>query len=755
MNDCKPISFVVYSTDEVEPVPLYPLVVKEQTMLNAVPHDRTLRSHFARTARQLLLLAVCLVPIVLLAQNNLATLTGAITDASSASIPGATIEALNVATGVAYRGSTTEAGIYTIPLVPAGTYKITATKDGFQGAARENVEVRTGDRLQVDLKLEVGSSTQNVTVSAEAPLLETATASRGTVLSTQQVADLPINGRTVTLLSSLAPGVQLVNDQPSTQNRAFDGGLTDRLTINGGRSARNNYLLNGISNFGQDQSTGYANVNFQPAPDAVQEVRVQTNDYSAEFGHTSGGTINVNLKSGTNHFHGTGYYFLQNTVLRANTFTSNATGKPISPFQWKQPGLEVDGPVVIPHLYNGRNRTFFMFSWEQIRDNIPTPGNFRVPTLLERSGDFSQTFVNGTPITLYDPVTRVPIPGNNLVGRINPVAAAMLKYFPLPNIPVDSSGNNFYPGANAQTDTYNTFTYQIDQIIDDRNRITATFAKSNRSQRQADNGIAEEASTDYLHQRNNIVAGLAWTDVLTPTAVLNIRGGFSRHLFQIVPTATEFGASGLTGVGFPTSLVSQLPLAAFPNIAFCADSACSAVTGNGNYLAIGGSTAFSGGLVQNYSNNINLGGSLTKAIGRHSLKFGAEYDDTFNNRINQAVMTLAFSPVFTQQSPTVNSATQGNAFADFLLGFPGLPNGVATETSGTTTITPRVASNISPALENRYYATYVQDDWRVSSRLTLNLGLRWDLESPPTERYNRFNDGFNGAANYALGCLLY
>src|SRR5581483_4066860 len=258
----------------------------------------------------------------------------------------------------------------------------------------------------------------------------------------------------------------------------------------------------------------------------------------------------------------------------------------------------------------------------------------------------------------------------------NSVAQAMLKYFPLPNIPVDSSGNNFYPGDNAQTDTYDSFTGQLDQNINDRNRITATFGRNARSQRQADNGIVEPASTDFFNHRDNTVAGLAWTDVLSPTTVLNIRGGFSRHLFQVEPTATEFGASGLTGLGFPASLVSQLPLQAFPNIGFCLDAGCSAVGGNGNYLTIGGSTSFQGGLAKNFSNNVTLAGSLSKVLGRHSLKFGVEFDNVTNNRITAAVMTLAFSPVFTQQNPTVNVATQGNSFADFLLGFPGLPNGV-------------------------------------------------------------------------------
>lgn len=712
------------------------------------PAALRLKDRARKSAHQLLLLAVVFSTSLVLAQNNLATITGAVTDSSAALIPGTAIEATNVATGVTYRSITTDAGIYTIPLIPAGTYSIRAIKEGFSGTTRNGIEIRTGDRIQVDLSLEVGSSAQNISVSAEAPLLETATASRGTVLSTRQVSDLPVNARNVTLLATLAPGVQTVNDQASTQNRPFDGGFTDRIAINGGRTARNNYLLNGISNFGQDQSTGYANVNFQPSPDAVQEVRVQTNDYSAEFGHTSGGTINVNLKSGTNQLHGSAYYFLQNTLLRANTFTNNATGKPISAFQWNEPGLEVDGPVIIPHLYNGRNRTFWMFAWERIKDKIPTPGNFRVPTLLERSGDFSQTRVNGVPITIYDPITRVPFNNNAIpIGQQNPVALAMLKYFPLPNITTNASGTNFYPGDNAQTDTYDTFTSQVDQVINERNRLTMTFARNARSQRQADNGIAEVASTDYFHHRDNTVAGLAWTDVLNPTTVLNIRTGFSRHLFQIEPTAAEFGAAGLTSLGFPASLVAQLPLQAFPSIGFCADTSCSSLAGNGNYLTIGGATNFQGGLVKNFSNNIAVAGMLSKNVGRHSLKFGAEFDDTLNNRITAAVMALGFSPVFTQQNPLVNVATQGNAFADFLLGYPGLPNG-ASVIGGNTPITPGVANNISPALANRYYAAFFQDDWRINSRLTVNLGLRWDLETPPTERYNRQNAGFDRATAF-------
>ncbi len=665
------------------------------------------------------------------AQDNRATITGTVTDPAGGALPGVTVEAKNAGTGVPYATVSNQAGVYAIPLVPAGTYSVTATLQGFQTAVRESLDVQSGQRIVVDFTLKLGSLTEVVNVTDQAPLLETGTAARGTILSTEQVANLPINGRTTMLFATLAAGVQYTQERPSTSNRPFDNGLIEGISINGGRGARNNFLLNGISNTVQEQAGQYASLALSPPPDAVSEVRVQTNDFAAEFGHTSGGTINVSLKSGANTRHGAAYYYYQDTKLRANTYTNKQAGRAIDPFHWKEPGFELDGPVV-------KNKTFFMFSMEHISDWIPAPGNFKVPTDLERAGDFSQTRVNGQLITLYDPLrvvngVRQPIPGNNLnnIGRpLDPVALALLQYIPRANMEPDASGNNFYPGPNQQTDKYNVYTTQVDQVLSPKNRLSATYGFSRRDQRTGDAGITEQASTGTFLVRRNIVTGATWTSVLSSSTVVNVRSGYARHDFLWDPMARQFGAAGLTASGFPGSFTNALQLPMFPQLGF-----------SGNYATIGGSTQF-GGYSDNRSGTFTASGSITRVVSRHSLKFGGEYNAILNNRISLGTPTFTFSPVFTQQNPTVAVATQGNAFADFLLGYPGVPTG--------TQVNFGVPTNFSPHLRNDYYAVYAQDDWRVNTKLTLNLGLRWDLETPPTEASNSMNNGFDRSVTYTV-----
>ena len=296
------------------------------------------------------LLAVVLQISTATAQENRATITGAVTDSSNASTPGVRVEATNVDTGVVYPTVTNDAGVYTIPLVPPGKYSVTAALEGFQTVTRQELQVRTGDRVQVDFRMQVGAVSESLTVTAQAPLLETATASRGVVVAQEQVNDLPITVRTAILFATLAPGVQYTGLLAS-QMRPFDGPQVEGFVrINGGRSGRNNYLLNGITNAVQESAGTHAVTAFSPPPDAISEVRVQTNDLAAEFGHTGGGTVNVNVKSGTNRFHGSTYYYYQDTNLRANTFTNKQAGLPIAPFHWNEPGLELDGPVYIPNV---------------------------------------------------------------------------------------------------------------------------------------------------------------------------------------------------------------------------------------------------------------------------------------------------------------------------------------------------------------------------------------------------------------------
>ena len=686
------------------------------------------------------------------AQESRATITGAVTDESSGAIPGVRVEATNVDTGVVYSTVSNETGLYNIPLVPAGRYTLHATIDGFRTATRQDVQVRTGERVQSDFKMVVGALSETLTVTGESPILETATASRGAVLGTEQINDLPMPVRTALLFTSLTPGVQFTG-LLAGQMRPFDGFQVENFVrINGGRSGRNAALLNGIVNSTPENLGTHTSTAFSPPPDAISEVRVQTSDFAAEFGHTAGGTVNVNLKSGTNVFHGSAYYYYQDTNLRANTYTNKVAGLPIAPFSWDEPGVQVDGPVYIPNVYDGRNRTFFMFSWERISDWIPTSASFRVPTQLERLGDFSQTRVGGQPITLYDPLgmvngVRPQIPGADLrnLGRpLNPAARTLLNYFPLPNQPFDAAGNNFNPGANPQTDMYDVFTYHFDQVLNTANRITATLGQGNRSQQQSYNGLEPAASTGFYHERNNLIGGAVWTSVLSPSTVMNVRAGFTNHEFLLDAYAKAFGKEGLASLGWPSSLIDQLQLHDMPNLSFCANTTCTTTGGNGNYMTIGGSTGFGGGggYLNTFNNVRTLSGSVTTVLNRHAFKIGAQYDYLNNDRSQLATPTFQFSPVFTQQNPAVNVATQGNAFADFLLGYPGVPTGVLTNFG--------VPQAFSPIIANNYLAAYLQDDWRVSARLTLNLGLRWDYESPPVEESNGQNAGFDRGVQYVV-----
>jgi hypothetical protein len=382
-----------------------------------------------------------------------------------------------------------------------------------------------------------------------------------------------------------------------------------------------------------------------------------------------------------------------------------------------------------------------MFSWERITDWIPAPAQFRVPTELERLGDFSQTRVAGQPITLYDPLNvvngvRQQVPGADLrnIGRpFNPAALALLKYFPLPNQAPDSAGNNFNPGDNPQEDWYDVFTYQFDQVLNTANRITGTFGHNTRSQNQSFQGLEPAASTGFYHERNNVIGGAVWTSVLSPSTVMSVRAGFTNHEFLIDPFARAFGKEGLSSLGWPSSLIDQLQVPAMPNLNF-----------SGTYQTIGGATGFggNGGNQQTLNNVRTLNGSVTTVVNRHTFKIGVQYDYLTNDRRLKAGPTFQFSNVFTQQNPAVNVATQGNPFASFLLGYPGVPTGTVTNFG--------VQTVFSPFTTNNYVAAYIQDDWRITSRLTLNLGLRWDYESPPVERSNGQNAGFDRAVQYAV-----
>ncbi|HEY8460269.1 MAG TPA: TonB-dependent receptor [Blastocatellia bacterium] len=671
------------------------------------------------------------------AQENRATIIGTVTDPHGNALPNATIKATNIDTNTTTATTSNESGIYTLPFLPVGKYRITVSANGLKTMARDGVELRVGDRIQLDFSMEVGDVTETVNVSSQAPLLETATASRGQVIDESKVRDLPLLGRNPFLLATLSSGVQIVNSQGSISFRPFDNGGMDNISIGGGRQRTNEYLIDGAPNTGTENG-GVGALSFVPSPDAVQEFRVQSNIYDAQFGRTGGGTVNVSLRSGTNALHGALYHYFRNDVLNANSFQNNAAGVKRAAFRWNQPGAVIDGPIRIPKVYDGRDRSFFMFSWEKIISSIPSPVTRTVPTLEQRNGDFRNTRqANGQPITIYDPLTTREDPNRpgqyirdviscngvqNVIcpDRIDPVARKILEYIPLPNQPGNTQGFfNFFNSPNARTDEYDQFAVRLDHNLSERHKLSGRWMRNNRHELRGLAGYPREASPFFAHSRKNVGAGMDLTSVLSPTLVSNFKVNFIRHEFTIEQYGDFFG---ITQLGFPAALANQLARQFFPGITMT-DYDNLGGLGNGN------------GSRFTYSNATSFSETLNKTAGSHSLKFGGEIRvlrDNYNSPTS-SFGTFAFTKSFTQRNPLAGDAASGNAFASFLLGYPA---------SGFVPINP------SFAYQHLYYGLFFQDDWRVSRKLTLNLGLRWDYESPTSERFNQLNAGFDrDAAN--------
>ena len=671
-----------------------------------------------------------LVAIPLMGQEFRATITGTVTDPSGAPVPNVQVEARNVDTSTALSARTNDAGVYTIPFILPGVYNVTATAQGFKQALREKIEVHAGDRVQTDLKLEVGASSEKVTVTAEAEQLRTGTASMGQTINASETADLPMMGRNTYMFAELATGISTAlstTSQATAAGRPYDGAAAQMSAE--GIGAQYQIMLNGIPNAPEERASGAIYVGFVPSPDAVEEVTVQTHMYDAQYGHSSGPVVNAVLKGGTNQLHGSVYEFFRNNVLNANSFSANAASQPRGVMRWNQPGFVVDGPVYIPKVYNGKDKTFFMFSMEWIRNASPLPYTASYPTQAERNGDFSSLVnANGQPIIIYDPNSttltnglylRTPIPGNIIPkSMINPIGQNLIDDYPLPNIPGTTGGfNNYVVSPNSQQDKYHSISSRVDHQVNATNRLTFMFFSNIRNQLFPDYGWANPAaSPGYLHFRNNHGGSVDWTRSISPTTVLDVKWGVIFHPFQVALYGDNYDISKL---GFSSALVSELPHLNYPGLSI------SGFTGS-----IGNAGTGTPGTSQ-YTTTLDdsLAATVNKVVGRHTIKFGGEgYEMKANN--NTPVSNLnsfSFSPGFTQQNAQSGSATAGISWASLLLGWP---------SGGGYSI------QIANAFEQLYTGYFIQDDIRLTSRLTVNVGLRWEYEAPMTERFNRQNDGW-------------
>ena len=683
------------------------------------------------------LLLLCLaIPASMSAQGVQATLTGRVSDASGAAVPGVPVQIKNVETNQVTRETTDSVGLYTAPFLQPGLYSVTVELSGFKKFVLNSMVLNVSQTAQLDIALEVGALSDQVTVSGAAEMLETAKADRGTLIDTESVAELPLNGRNPFMLARTAAGVNF-NGQYEWE-RPFDNGAIAAWTINGGLESKNEFLLDGSPNEAQ---AGSNNVAYVPMVDAVQEFKIQTNSYDAQYGHTGGGIINVSLKSGTNALHGTGYEFLRRNALDANSFQNNAQGEGRSGHYLDQYGGQLAGPVYIPKIYDGRNKTFFLFAYEKYREGTPRPQTLSVPAPEFLTGNFGNLVDgNGQKITIYDPTTtvqnasgayvRTPFSGNLIPGsRLNPIAQKILSYFPAPNTSTPSAGysqSNYFFGDknNIDRDNFYNEVAKIDQQIGSYNHFFVRQLRNNRLEEGYDNGnaiigVGQNGSLPEIRTNDGI--SLDWVSILSPKLVLDVRLSFNRYLGEDRGDANA--GFDMTKLGLPQSLVSELPGGAF--------------FGNyniSNYQTLG---QYPTGDI---TNTKALGASLNWIVRNHTLKFGADIRDIMYISQNYGnALGENFDNTWTQANYAQSDASSGNAIASMLLGTP---------TSGSS------AYNSLGVFTNHYIAPWIQDDWRITKKLTLNLGLRWDLNTPYTERFNRIDRGFNATAPSPLNQLV-
>ncbi len=682
-------------------------------------------------AVRVLIILMALVPAATTAaQEFRATISGHVFDSSGAAIPGAKIQAVNIANNESSQATTNSSGVYSIPFLRPGSYKITATADGFKTYARENVVLQVGQIAGIDINLEVGAITETVEVTSQAALLETQTASRSGVVNNQQVAELPLNARNPFMLGTMMSGVTFRG--AAIWQRPFDNGAIAQWSVNGGRQSNNEFMMDGAPNNAQ---AGLNNIAYVPIVDAVQEFNVQMNSYDAQYGKTGGGVFNVVLKSGTNDFHATGWEFMRRKWLDANTFQGNAVPRAAGVENERanhtldQYGFQLEGPVYLPKWLKKDSpvKLYYLGSFENYREKTPNPLTNSYPEAEMRTGDFSKlTTSDNKPVVIYDPLNatdpggnpiRSPFANNRIPqARINPVAAAVSAFMPLPNSPARAgsrySTNNFLTPEYVNNDKFYNLILKFDWNFGDNHRAFFRHASNDRTEDRAVNGIDNKVGTDGQQpfQRINDAYVADWVATLTPTLVLNVRGSYNRFIEKGLGRANE--NFDLTSLGLPASMVSQLP-----GPAFFGRWEMTGYSSIGRYQSV------------NITNNYNLATNLTLIKGAHTMKTGIDLRrGHFIRQDTGNILQFQNSAAWTQRLYNQGEATSGDGYASFLLGTP---------TGGSSNYP------VFPFYRQWYFAPYFQDDWKVNRKLTLNLGVRWDYNGPTDEKYNRINRGFD------------
>ena len=545
------------------------------------------------------------------AQEFRGSLTGRVVDAQLAAVPSAKVVAILVSTGAQSTTATGQDGLFTIPFLAPGIYRVEADVPGFKKYVRDGLQIDAGDRVNIDIPLQVGQQSETVTVTAEAPLLDTTSASAGQVINSGQVENMPMNGRTPLVLAQLAFGV-VPNSDPKF-NRPFDNAGPSGFSMGGAPAQTNELLVDGAPD-----TTWDLRVSYNPPVDAVQEVRVHAFEADAAYGHTGGGTANVVMKGGTNSIHGSLYEFNQVSALQATNFFTNKAGqiKPVGRYnQW---GGTAGGPLWVPKVFNGKNKVFWFFAMEEINDNFPEPQTVMVPTAAERTGDLSALLKVGSNYTVYDPstavlanghITRSPFAGNLIPSnRLSKIAQNYFQFYPLPNQPGGPDGTNNFLAPAVRKDTYNSEMGRLDFNLGSKNKMFWNFRHNDRIEDR--NNLFNSIATGRDLLRINYGSTLDDVHTFNATTVANVRLNFSRFREATVSYGDGFNA---TQLGFPAYLSAAAPKLVLPHIQF------NSTTAGQDYNQITSDTD------SNRPFNIfQIFGDVIKTRGNHSLKVGAD-----------------------------------------------------------------------------------------------------------------------------------
>ncbi|MGA2256464.1 MAG: carboxypeptidase-like regulatory domain-containing protein, partial [Thermoguttaceae bacterium] len=715
--------------------------------------------------KRIVLMVLLLVSISALAQEYRATLTGRVTDSAGAVIPKATVTVTSEETGAISKTLSGPAGYYTVPFLPPGLYEISVDVTGFKPYLHKGVELLTQQTVTEDVALAIGSTTETVTVTTGSPLIDVATSSTGQVLTSEEVSDLPSNGRSPLGFARDAYGAIPKMKHATAAGTPFDNSTVYDFSLGGGLSASNEYLLNGVPNMSDSSRL----VAFSPFMDAVNTISVDEFNANASTGDTSGGTVDITTKSGTNQFHGSASEFYQgSTVGGAKQFLNTA----VSNTHYNQYGATVGGPFWIPKVFDLRNKLFFFYAYEgYVGETPPTTTVNEVPTCAERGQttgsdgfcadnpvgtpdypDFSALLNISSSYQLYDPYSstgsgttsfqRAMIPGNKFANAINatggtgialdPIARAMLAYVPAPNATtgVGADGEDNYSTLSPNPANYGSQMGRLDYNISGSNKI---FGEAHRSKYLT-------SGSDYFHDLASgtlsdvIYAGGLIDDIETfgPTLSLDTRLGMSRYTTVASEKSAGFNPSSL---GFPAYIAGNSTALALPVIKF---------TDATSPLSIGSTPGTS-----EDQDTIQFFSMLSKVHGHHTYKAGLDIRAQKQSNLSpgSADGTFTFANVSTNNPVSevniVNSSNTGkatpapfgSAFALFDLGIP---------TSGSEGIA------IPYQYNNWYSAYFVQDDWKAASNLTVSLGLRLEHETPENESGNRIVAGWNPNTTNAI-----